>query len=530
MIIVKTNGQSFELESCVENNDFAKQIKRHYTIKFICEICGKQGSREARKFNKPIKFICGDCLVKETNLNKYGVENPAQSKVIKSKIRLALSDKNKQEIALTKRIQTYKEKTGYSNPSHNPDVKDKRKITNFKKYGYAFPMQNKEIKSKMQETNLEKYGVENVSSLERTKEAKRKKIYKIFLLLLDKRNNNQVTPLFNIEDYDGSKKRYLWRCNACNNEFEDLVYNGRIPRCKVCYPNFTGTSKYEDEIFEFVSLHIKAEKNKRFFESNYKYELDIFIEEKNLGIEFNGLYWHSESLINSYRNSNGKNYHIDKYNYFKDLGIRVINIFEDEWIDKKDIVKSILLSSIGIYDKIIYARKCEVKETSKDLFLEENHIQGNAISSINLGLFYEGELVSAMIFSKPRYNKFYQYEMIRYCNKLNTLIIGGASKLLKYFERNYNPKSIISYCDIRYFTGNMYKNLDFELKRITTPNYYWTDYSRRYNRMLFQKHKLKNKLKEFHQELTEEENMILNGYDRIFDCGNLVFTHIFLGL
>jgi hypothetical protein len=120
-----------------------------------------------------------------------------------------------------------------------------------------------------------------------------------------------------------------------------------------------------------------------------------------------------------------------------------------------------------------------------------------------------------MTFGKARFNKKIEYEMFRFCNKLDFIILGGASKLFKYFIRNYNPKSIITYADKRYFTGKVYNKLNFNFLENTSPNYLYFKKGMIYSRYQFQKHKLKNKLKYFDKNLTEWENMQLNNYDRI---------------
>ena len=175
-----------------------------------------------------------------------------------------------------------------------------------------------------------------------------------------------------------------------------------------------------------------------------------------------------------------------------------------------------------------YARKCEIKEvdnkTYKD-FCEENHLQGYAVASVKLGLFYQDELIQIMSFSKSRFDKTIEWEMIRECSKINCGIVGGKKKLLKYFEKNYKPKSLISYCWKDYFEGKSYTDSGFKLSKETKPNYFYTknSLSPLESREKFQKHKLKKVLKTFDENLTEQENMKNNNYLKIFDYGNYVF-------
>ena len=175
----------------------------------------------------------------------------------------------------------------------------------------------------------------------------------------------------------------------------------------------------------------------------------------------------------------------------------------------------------------IYARKCTVKEvSSKEAkeFLEKNHLQGACNSKVNIGLYSGNTPVSLMTFGKPRYNKQYEWELLRFCNALNTSVIGGAGKLLSYFVKTYNPSSILSYANLRWSTGNLYEKLGFTLKGTSSPNYfYFNEDFILHSRIEFQKHKLKDKLENFDPSLTESENMYNNGYRKIYDCGNLVY-------
>lgn len=156
-----------------------------------------------------------------------------------------------------------------------------------------------------------------------------------------------------------------------------------------------------------------------------------------------------------------------------------------------------------------------------------NHIQGGVHSSINLGLYYDDELISLMTFSKPRFNKKYEWELVRFCNKIGYHVPGAASRLLKHFERQYNPKSIISYADRRWSKGNLYSKIGFKQVSTSKPNYWYIVDGELESRVKYQKHKLNSILEHFDSSKSEWENMKDNGYNRIFDCGNLVFLKMF---
>lgn len=251
-------------------------------------------------------------------------------------------------------------------------------------------------------------------------------------------------------------------------------------------------------------------------------ELDIFLPEKNLAIEYNGLYWHSEIR------GKHKNYHLSKTNMCVKKNIHLIHIFENEWLYKQDIVKSRLKNLLGIGKKV-YARKCIVKNIDSktaNIFFATNHIQGVASSKINIGLFFNDELMSVMSFTPSRFNKHYQYELIRFATQLNTNVVGGASKIFQWFIREYTPKSIISYSDKRWNTGTVYKKLNFKYLSTSAPNYWYFKNNELvlYSRMKFQKHKLFKLLKSFDPNMSEWKNMVNNGYNRIWDCGNDVWV------
>ncbi len=287
--------------------------------------------------------------------------------------------------------------------------------------------------------------------------------------------------------------------------------------CDLIYPSNSNSAK-EKQLANHTKLIYSGEVIENSKKIINPLELDIFIPEKNLAIEFNGNYWHSEKYKH-------KNYHIGKTNLCRDRGIQLIHIFEHQWLNKSEIFKSVIANKLGLSNKI-YARKCKVIELDNcKEFLDTNHLQGNCSSSVKLGLVYNDELVSVMTLGKPRFNKYYEYELIRFCNKLGTTVIGGASKLLNYFEKKYLPKSIISYANLQWSDGDVYKNLGFTELSISEPNYWWTKGHLTLTRYQCQKHKLGSLLGEsFNQDLSEKENMERAGYSRLFDCGNMVFV------
>lgn len=252
----------------------------------------------------------------------------------------------------------------------------------------------------------------------------------------------------------------------------------------------------------------------------YPKELDIYIPELGLAIEFNGTYWHSNERKST-------SYHVDKSMQSGKAGVRLVHIFEYEWDNdtQREKIKYFLSDLINKDKRKVYGRETTVNIITDDEsadFLNKYHLQGNAGASIKYGCYIDNELLGVMTFGKPRFNKDFEYELIRMCWKPGTLVIGGTEKLFNRFIRDYDPNNIICYCDAAKFVGSSYKKLGFKVDGLTTPNYVWVDYSNkdvlpRYRTM---KQKLLDEgLGEYGE--TEDEIMENLGYLKIYDCGNI---------
>ncbi|OHE77780.1 MAG: hypothetical protein A3F67_08045 [Verrucomicrobia bacterium RIFCSPHIGHO2_12_FULL_41_10] len=317
--------------------------------------------------------------------------------------------------------------------------------------------------------------------------------------------------------YINNKTRLLVK-GICGHEWSiqphDFCYKGSGSRCPTCSP--TGTSKGERALADFIEKHAKVSRNTRILGGK---EIDILVPDYNLAIEYNGEYWHSKK---------DKNYHLDKTLAAKAQGITLIHIFEHEWLQKQEIVKSRIMSMLS-KSYSVGARACILKEIPfPKEFLNDNHIQGaGTASKHNIGLYFEGFLVAVMTFSKPRFNHNYEYELVRYCSITGITVIGGAGKLLKYFLKTYSPKNnnIVSYSDKRWSTGNLYKQLGFSYLRTSLPNYSYYKGNEIISRYKAMKHKLAD-LVPYHYkpELTETEIMTNAGYLKVYDCGNDVWV------
>lgn len=280
-------------------------------------------------------------------------------------------------------------------------------------------------------------------------------------------------------------------------------------------------SSAEKEICSILdSLEVKYISNSKSIIAPY--ELDIYIPDRRIAIEFNGNYWHSSSQISSRSLSynNGKYYHQNKSKLCQENNIRLIHIFEYEWDNKKEKIIS-YLKNILLPCAEIGARLCEVKEISfkeSEAFENLYHLQGSAHSKVRVGLFYNNELISEMTFGKSRFRKDCEWELIRYVCKEGYKIIGGASKLYKYFIKSYKPSSVVSYCNYGKFEGTLYEKLGFEFIGLTEPGYVWVKNKEVLSRSQCQKHKLKE-----YEGNTEKEKMTGRGFMKIYDAGNLVY-------
>jgi len=321
--------------------------------------------------------------------------------------------------------------------------------------------------------------------------------------------------------------------NTCGHDYPVLPHHftSRMHRCPKC-SKIKGYSDDEKEIIEFIKSFYTGtiiENDRTILNGK---ELDIYLPEKNIAIEFDGLYWHSEKMLSD------KNYHLNKTIACKQKGIQLIHVFEDEWNFKQDIVKSKLKHILGCSKELpkIRASKCfiaELNASDKNQFLNENHIQGEDKANVKLGLWYpindeENRLVAVMTFCKPRFTKKgkYDYELSRFATDIEFQVYGAFDKLFGYFKENYEWKSIITYADRRWSKGGLYESTGFVLDDISKPGYSYTDFVTRETRFNFQKHKLKKLFPEIYDDnLTEFQIMDKTKYCRIWDCGNYDYKY-----
>jgi very-short-patch-repair endonuclease len=432
--------------------------------------------------------------IKKTNIEKYGVDMPLKNKDIKEK-------------AISKWITNY----GVDNPSKSDKIKNKVKNTNLEKFGVEYVSQLTEVKGKL-----------SFHMKKNRKDIEIKKRSVISKNIIKKIKNLDIEFLEIIE-----QSIYEMNCLKCNSTFlihknnlnDRLNYNNTI--CTNCNPISNLDSDGERQVFEFIDENYIGDIIRNFRIS--RKEIDIYLPKLKIGFEFNGIHWHSELYKEN-------SYHYDKTNFFNYKGIRIIHIWEDDWLYKKDIVKSRILNILNMSEKI-WARKCQIKEITDNKivkqFLDTNHIQGSINSKIKIGLYYNNELVSLMTFGNLRKNLGQNitdgnWELLRFCNKLNTTVIGGASKMLNHFIKIYSPNEIITYADRDWSNGNLYDNLGFKQVGVTKPNYYYVIKNIRKNRFSFRKDILVKK--GYDSEKTEKQIMFDLGYYRIYNSGNIKYV------
>lgn len=423
--------------------------------------------------------------IKQTNLAKYGYECSLSVPEVKERIK-----------------QTIHAKYGIEHISQATFVKDKKKAALQTHYGVDYPIQSESVKQKIEQTNLQKYGTKHAIQCKGVLE-KRKQTN------IAKYGVDHPAKTAEVKEKIRNTLKEQYGVDALQQcaEFKEMQLHE--------YSISSNTSK--KELLQFI----KSVYSGKIIENTRKVispkELDIYLPEKQLAFEFNGTYWHSEHVGLS------KNYHQEKTKACHKAKIRLIHIFEHEWLFNRDKIKSLIRSALGIYSIRLYARKCQIKPIGADMyrqFLLANHLQCAVNSSIRYGLFYQDELVSVIGFGKSRFKKD-EIELHRYCVKANYQIVGGFSKLIKYVCVNEHITKFVSYVDFSHFNGRGYKKAGFTLEYLTQPSYIYIKGSEIKSRMQCQKHKLSAFLSAYYDDLSESDNMRLNGWYKVYDCGNL---------
>lgn len=504
------------------------KIKYKDFVLIICDYCGKETEKRKNKLIKGRKLIQKDCCsddvctkkkLAEVNILKYGVVNSFQRNDVKNKIKSSNIEKygceypQQNEKIREKSKSTCLKNHGVEHALQNKEILKKAQEKSQKKYGTKFPIQLEEFKQKVKKTNLKKYGIENFLSSPEIQE-------KIKQTNLEKYGSSHPACSKEIQEKTKQTNLEKYGVENCfaNKKVQEKIRQTNLEKYGSPFP-IRKFGKTQDSIKEWLNGYGFD------FGSDFEIlegkELDLYDKNKKIAIEYCGIYWHNE---NSPQPRNRK-YHYDKYKRCVDNGIQLLTIFDDEWKNKQSIIKSVILSKLGIFGKRIYARKCLVKEISKKemiVFCDQYHVQGkNSLSLVCFGLFYENELIGVMDLGRHHRKKEKDTMVLtRLCFKEGIQVIGGSSKLFKYcvdWCKNNYIKNIISWSDNRWSDGKVYKNLGFILEEDLGPDYCYVDSKNPKKRISKQSQKKSNS--DCPENMTELEWANSRGLSRIWDCG-----------
>ena len=514
----------------------------HILVLVKCDYCDNKREIPYKKYTKSIEnngkyscsYKCRSLKTKEINLDRFGVNCNLHSEDGKSKVKKTMIDKY--GVDNFSKSDNYKEKTYKSNIEkygtkhffQSEYFKNSSNKTLYNKYGIDSYSKTNEFKEKYKNTCLNKYGETNTFKVEIFKEQiKNTNIEKYGVDYYTKTDEfKEKVRNTNIEKYDVEYffqseyfKEKLKKTNiekyGTEHFFQSEYFKEKFN--KICNPIGDSKSIKEKDLFEFINNNYSGDIIQSYRDG---LEIDIYLPELNIGFEFNGLYWHSDKFKE-------KNYHLDKTNHFKNKGIRIIHIWEDDWVHKQEIVKSQISNIIGCSDKI-YGRKCSIKEVAvKEArqFLNNNHIQGFVSSVKKIGLYYDNELVSIMTFDHNEGRKKMsesEWNLSRFCNKIGFNVIGGASKLLKFFIDSYYVSRIVSYADKDWSVGKLYYKLEFKNISESKPDYKYIVDNNRVHKSRYKKSRLGIKDK----NITESQKMKELNINKIYDCGKIKFERM----
>lgn len=502
------------------------------TLHRTCPTCGKEFTCEKRK---PKTYCCKRCAansleVKEKNRKgvevtfkeKYGGHPMAVNEQTKENFKSSMLEKH--GVAFAAQMEDFEQKVKATKLKKHGDENynnvEQMKATCLKLYGVDNYRKTKEYAEKVKQTCMKKYGVPHASMLPTRRDQINSSTFKhshklaMFKKFVTSEKFQSFEPMFNLDEYDGVTVRYnrpyKFKCKRCG-EIHEHDLTRQYLRCPTCDSNM---SIFQTEVIEYIKQLLPGEPivvNNRTILSPL--EIDIFVPNKNIAIETNGLYWHSEIS-----GSKDKNYHLNKTKMTVAKGIRLLHVMEHEWNQRREAVKLVLRNILTpTATTTTNAVVREISPEEKKAFLEKYHLDGNDVAMVRLGLFSGETLSGVMTFTKTKIHKESQWEISRFCST-----IGGADVLFEHFQQQHAPTSVIAQCDRRYFSGETYMKLGFMFIRHSPPTYHYIidAYKTTEPNFKWTKAKLKNKLVEYNKAFSEWENMKMNGFDRIWDCGH----------
>lgn len=443
-----------------------------------------------------------------------------------------------------KRHKTTLERYGVENIGSNKESHKKQRQVMKDTYGVEYAVQSDVFKNKISKTMRERYGADWYGA----SEAGRKVLSTRLQTTLRWHKTDLVKTL-------SEAQRLLRDTDALvqfikkNIDPDELTLNMLVEKTGIHYRCFVVSKSYL-ESRNIVTYNHKYEKSQNemtdYISSLYNgndliskarpefmegQELDVYIPSRNLAFEFNGEYWHSDYV------QTNTLYHQHKTELARAAGVMLFHIWEYDWKDpvRGNIIKSQIKHALGLSERI-YARKTVIVEVSqKDViaFENNNNLQGFEPTSINLGLMKDDSLLALMTFSKPRLSSEHDWELVRYTTKKGITVVGGPSKILKYF-RSIHTGSIISYAnnDFSYKGAeSLYNVLGFTFKKETGPGYNWVHPHKReiipvshlHPEKLSKEHLDKYIDNNFNENENEDNFMYNNGYRRLWNAGNDVY-------
>lgn len=437
---------------------------------------------------------------RKTTLERHGVDNVSKLDRVKAA-----------------KIATSRRNLGVDNPFQSEGIKARIREVALERYGVDHPMKSVSIRTKAAETNMARFGAANPMQSDAVKKKKRAGIAAGTV-----RTTLNSDPLFVAYHGDG---RYTMRCDGGQGhdfEIDTHLYHARKGLgnglCTRCNPVGSTPSVKEIQLRDFVSSVYRGEVIQGHRDG---WELDIYLPGISVGIEYNGLYWHSERFKD-------RGYHLAKTEHFAERGIRVYHVWEDDWIHRNAIVRSQVGNWLGVTGERLMARDGEVRVVRDRAlvrsFLESSHIQGYVRSSLAIGLFIKEELASLMTFDHSEGRMTMpadDWNLSRFCNRPGTVVAGAASRLITHFERLFSPRRVITFADREWSVGGLYDTLGFTRVHVTAPNYKYIVSGRRVNKQRYTKDRL---IREGHDPaLSEREITQSLGLARVWDCGQIKY-------
>lgn len=505
--------------------DYSRVIYKNANTKVIigCPIHGFIEQTPSRHLQSCGCTLCGIDERTKRTIEKYGVTNTAKLDNVKEKTKqtnlakYGTTHPSKTSEWLINRQHTLQQRYGTTNLNHVESIALKRKETWQKNYGTDHPWKNHDVRSKIKQTTLSKYGtmlfVESDMFRQRLKEYREAQGGLSYRQTLNPDAYTLLKDAKWLYDQHVTNEKHLEQIAA------ELGVNGTTVG-RYLHSHGIPTQHYTFSIAETQIADQLRQCNVEVIQNSRTiippYELDIYLPEHKLAIEYCGLYWHSEPRCD-------KDYHFNKFMSCAEQGIRLITVFEDEWVANKERVINTIKHKINMAShECAYARQCTVINIDKDTrrkFLESNHYIGDIAGTVSYGLMYNNELVAAIVFK--RRHQVGEWELLRYATSRR--VPGGFTKLVRHFCRHNDWNRVTTFADLRWSDGHLYEATGWEQVDILKPDYYWVKGYQRFHKFNFRHARLSSKLATYDPSQTEVENCTANGYHRIWDIGKIKY-------